>query len=234
MVPSFGRATTMLLFALAACGCGTHPTPLTSARDISRASKDTEKVVIGFLPIGDYPQLAKFQKLKDVSFFTTDGTGANDEKLLALSKVKFKNLQGVLLLNCPGVTDDGIRHLSQIPSLKWLGLEGTSITDESLEIMSNNMKLTGVNVANCSKLTMKGLAKLARSETLTGFSFSAENLTQEDVVLLINDFRPNLIWPDVVDLTGKLDAAHLKSVAMDRGFKIRVSRTGAMQDLGIN
>ncbi len=233
LIALFGRATTILLYALAANGCGTHPTPLTSAGDISRASKDTEQIVIGLLPVGDYPQLAKFQKLKDVSFFTTDGTGANDEKLRALSKVRFTNLQGVLLLNCPKVTDEGIRHLSQIASLKWLGLEGTSITDESLEIMSKNMKLTGVNVANCSSLTVIGLLKLAESETLQSFTFPAESLTQEDVARLIGKFKANLKWPAVVDLGGKLNASQLESLAQRRGFSLNVRRTGAMQDLGV-
>lgn len=233
MITSFGRATTILLFALATNGCGTHPTPLTSARDISRTSKDTEQIVIGFLPVGDYPLLTKFQNLKDVSFFTTDGTGANDEKLQALSKVELKNLKGVLLLNCPKVTDVGIRHLSRIPSLKWLGLEGTSITDESLVIMSKDMKLTGVNVANCSNITVNGLLKLAKSETLQSFTFPAESLTQEDVARLIGGFKANLKWPSVVDLGGKLNASQLESLAQQRGFRLNVRRTGAMQDLGL-
>lgn len=222
-----------LLFTFVSTGCSAHPTPLRSDQDIQRASADTEQIVIGFLPIAHYPLLSKFKGLKDVSYFTTDGTGGSDDKLHALSKVRLENLKGVTLLNCPRVTDEGIRHLAQIPSLKWLGLEGTSITDAALATMVNDMKLTSVNVANCSNLTISGLTKLARSETLTGLTFSAEFLTQEDVVLLIMEFKQNLKWPDVVDLTDKLDAAHLKSVAQARGFKLRVSRTGAMQDLGL-
>ena len=233
MIALVGCATIILLFALVTNGCGTHPTPLTSVRDIARASTDTEQIVLGFLPVGDYPLLSKFQSLKDVSFFTTDGTGANDEKLQALSKVKLKNLQGVLLLNCPRVTDVGIRHLSQIPSLKWLGLEGTSITDAALAIMANDMKLTSVNVANCSNLSVNGLLQLARSETLQSFSFPAESLTQEDVARLIGEFKPNLKWPSVVDLTGKLNAPALEVIAQQRGFSLDVRQTGSMQDLGL-
>lgn len=223
----------VVMLALATSGCGRYPTPLYSARDIQRASVDTEQIVIGFLPVEDYQLLSRFHRLRDISFFTIDGTGANDEKLRVLSKVKFNNLQGITLLNCPRVTDDGIRYLSQIPSLRWLGLEGTSITDESLEIMSKDMNLTGVNVANCSNVTLNGLVNLARSETLTAYTFSAEALNQEDVVRIIKEFKSNLQWPDVVDLAGKLDAEYLKTIAQDLGFRLRVSRTGAMQSLGI-
>ena len=223
----------IVIFASATTGCGEHPTPLLSGRDIHRASKDTEQIVIGFLPIEDYPLLSKFYQLKDVSLFTTDGTGANDQKLEALSKLGFDKLRGVTLLNCPAITDVGIRHLSRIKSLKWLGLEGTSITGEALEIISKDMKLTSVNVANCSYVTLNGLMKLARSETLTTFTFPAEPLTQEDVVRLIMEFKPNLKWPAVVDLTGKLNASKLEAIAQQRGFNLNVRRTGAMQDLGI-
>jgi len=233
MITLVGPATTILLFALVTNGCGTHPTPLTSARDIARASTDTEQIVIGFLPVGDYPLLSKFKRVKDVSYFTTDGTGGNDEKLHALSKVRLENLKGVTLLNCPRVTDEGIRHLAQIPSLKWLGLEGTSITDAALAIMANDMKLTGVNVANCLNLSVNGLLKLARSESLQSFTFPAESLTQEDVARLIGEFKPNLKWPSVVDLTGRLNASALEVIAQQRGFSLNVRRTGAMQDLGL-
>lgn len=227
------RVMMLLLVALETTGCGKHPTPLGSASDIQRAAKDTDQIVIGFLPMEDYPLLSKFQNLKAVSYFTTDGIGANDEKLQALSKVGLKNLEGAILLNCPSVTDDGIRHLSQIPSLKWLGLEGTSITDESLVMMSKDMRLTGVNVANCSNVTVNGLLILAGSKTLESFTFPAESLTQEDVARLIGEFKPNLKWPSVVDLAGKLNASQLESLAQQRGFRLNVSRTGAMQDMGL-
>ena len=219
------RAILLLLVALNSTGCGKYPASLASARDIQHISKETEQIVIGFLPMADYPLLTKFQHLKAVSFFMTDGTGANDEKLQALSKIRLPELAGVTLLNCPGVTDEGIRHLSRIPSIKWLGLEGTSITDESLVIMSKDMKLTGVNVANCSGLTVDGLIRLARSETLQSFTFPAESLTQEDVARLIGEFKPNLKWPSVVDLAGKLNASQLESIAQQRGFSLNVKRS---------
>lgn len=220
----------MLLLAGTNSGCGGHSSPLQSAQDIRRASADLQQIRIGLLPVSDYPLLSKFKRLKDVDFFTLNGTGADDAKLEALSKVKLDTLEGVLLLNCPKVTDVGFRHLSTIPSLKWVGLEGTSITDESLATMASKMKLTGVNVSNCSKVTKKGLAGLATSSTLKEFSFSADTLTQEDVVELVNQFK-GIGWCGIVDPGNKLDVPILKKLGQQKGVRIVVKPTGALQDV---
>src|SRR5207253_880619 len=104
---------------------------------------------------------------REFDFFTVDATGANDEKLAALSKHNFSHMRGVSLLNCPAVTDAGIRHLTNFSTLQWVQLEGTSITDKGLEILADHMQLTGVNAANCPNITTNGLDKLARSAHLT-------------------------------------------------------------------
>lgn len=206
----FFRAGLLLSIACMSAGFGKYPTALSSSQDIRRAPSDVERIIIGLLPVKDYPLLSKFERLKDVDFYTLDGTGANDDKLRELSKLKLDNLEGISLLNCPAVTDEGIRHLSKIPSLKHIQLEGTSITDEALKIMASKMNLTGINVANCTNLTKQGLLIIAASETLVTFTFSVDTLTQEDVVRLISEFGKNVKWPAVVDREGKLDAAALK------------------------
>lgn len=220
----------MLLLAFTNSGCGEHSSPLQSALDIRRASADLQQIRIGLLPVSDYPLLSKFKRLKDVDFYTLDGTGTDDAKLEALSKVKLETLEGVLLLNCPKVTDVGFRNLTTIPSLKWVGLEGTSITDESLAIMASKMKLAGVNVANCSKVTKKGLVSLAASSTLKEFSFSADTLTQEDVVELVNQFK-GITWCGIIDPGKKLDVPTLKQLGQQKGVRIVVKPTGALQDV---
>ena len=227
----FFLAWLLLPIACTSIGFGNHPTALSSSRDIRRAPSDVKQIIIGLLPIIDYPLLSKFEQVMDVDFFSLDGTGANDDKLSALSKLNFSKLEGVSLLNCPAVTDEGIRHLAKIPSLKHLQLEGISITDAALGIMATNMSLTGVNVANIPKVTMQGLLKIGSSETLVSFTFSADNLTQDDVVRLIGEFGKNMRWPDVVDREGKLDASALKALAKKKGITLRVSRTGALQNV---
>jgi len=219
-----------MLVVLVGCLSAGYPTALSSDRDIRRAPSDVERIIVGLLPIKDYPLLSKFERLKDADFYTLDGNGANDEKLRELSKLNFSKLEGISLLKCPAVTDEGIRHLTNIRSLKHIQFEGTSITDEALEIIASKMRLTGVNVSNCPKVTMQGLLKLASSETLKEFGFSANDLSQEDCVRLIKEFR-TITWCGIVDPSGKLDAQTLKSLGQEQGVRVVIKRTGALQDV---
>jgi hypothetical protein len=69
-----------LLCAATSGYCGDYskyPEPLTSGRDIARASAETDNIFIAKLPIEDYPALAKFTKLKRVGFHTREGAGAD-------------------------------------------------------------------------------------------------------------------------------------------------------------
>lgn len=222
----------LLLIQLAATGCGNHPVDLKSARDIRRTPKDAERIRIGLLPIGDYPLLSKFERVKDVDFFTMDGTGAHDEKLEAFSKLKLDRLEQICLLNCPAVSDVGIRHLTNFGSLRGLSLEGTAITDDACELLTSTMRLDGVNVANCSRISLKGLLSLARCESFNDLGFSANGLTQADVERLIKEMK-TITWCQIIDLQQVLDKARLKSLGQERGITIVVKNTSALEDLGI-
>src|SRR5437667_5665159 len=168
--------------------CANYPEPLTSAKDLKKASPDTEMIAIADLPLRDYPGLAKFQKLKSIQFYKEGRSGATDAKLEALACVKFPRLRDIELVAAKSVTDKGLLALSRM-TLKGLSLEGTSITDGGCEIIDSKMHLEGINVANCSNVTMKGLHSLAPSESLKDISFSADRLTQTEVVGLIKEFK---------------------------------------------
>ena len=70
--------------------------------------------VISDLRVHEFPALAKLPALFTVYF---DGRGATDEKLKALAQLRFTNLACVVFTDCHLVTDRGIEHLSQIPTL---------------------------------------------------------------------------------------------------------------------
>jgi hypothetical protein len=221
----------VLAIPLTLGGCGPHPTALYSSRDIERAPADTERIIIGFLPINDYPSLSKFKTLKDIDFFTLDGSGATDAKLEALSRVKFDRLEQVSLLNCPAVSDVGIQHLSNIKSIRGMQLEGTSITDKGLEIMASEMSLTGVNVANCSNVTIRGISVLIESKSLTNsFSFSLDAVNQEQARALLPRMK-KVRYPAIVDPEGKLDGNELEMLAQEHGIPLDIKKKGALQTL---
>ncbi|HAO80244.1 MAG TPA: hypothetical protein DCQ92_15005 [Verrucomicrobia subdivision 3 bacterium] len=201
--------------------------------NITLTSADEWEIDVRDLPAKDFPYLAKFKKLRQISFYSPKGTGGTDEKLIALSIQTFTSLQNVDLLNCPLVTDEGIAALTNLPSIKGFQLEGTSITDAACETMATKMRLDGVNVANCTNITINGLMKLIQSETINEISFSSDNLTGDDVMRLIDAFK-RINWCEIVDQKAKLDAKAVAEKAKQRGIKIFVRPDGALQDVRTN
>lgn len=207
-----------------------YPEPLTSGRDIARASAETDNIFIAKLPIEDYPALVKFTKLKRVSFHTREGTGADDQKLLALSRVGFTNLFDVDLLHCPRVTDGGIGYLAQLPALRYLQLEGTSISDSGCGILAKKPSVTGVNVAYCTNVTTSGLIQLAHSPTLDELGFSFAGLTQADVLRIVSELG-HAKWCEIVDPKGEIDDGVVKKTGAAKGVKIVLQAQGALPTL---
>ena len=125
MVPTLIVALTTPLFDGSAA-------ELKLPRGITIISESTTHVhaVISELHIKDFPALAKIHALFTVYF---DGPEATDEKLKALAQLRFTNLACVVFTDCPLVTDKGVEHLSQIPTLSRLGLRQMSVTDAACE-----------------------------------------------------------------------------------------------------
>jgi len=219
----------MLLFSSGA-NCATYPKPLASKADIPRAKAEVEDINIRRLPLEDYPLLAKFTRVKRIRLdnIRGGGEGANDEKLKALANLNLTNLINITLLNCSSVTDEGIRALFTVRSVKQLQLEGTSITDKGCEIMAAQLEVnSGVNVSNCPRITLKGLKALAASK-IKSIGFSADNLPQEDVVDLVDSFN-RIKYCMIVDTKGKLDANAIKAKSAEKNIQIVVAPTGALQ-----
>lgn len=90
----------------------------------------------------------------------------------ALATLTLPSLEGVVLLDCPSVTDEGIAERVKFRSLRWLQLEGTSVTDRSLRTLSTAPQLNGLNVAR-TQVTLDGLTNLVRATSLRELAFSS-------------------------------------------------------------
>jgi len=150
--------------------------------------------VISDLPVQKIPELTKIHALFTV-YFT--GRGATDEKLKALTQLRFTNLACVVFTDCHLVTDRGIEHLAQIPTLDRLGLRQMSVTDAACDTMARRMRLTGVNMPGCTNVTVNGLLKMAQSETMESLGFSVGQMTQEDLLRLIRTAGPKVNRMDI-------------------------------------
>src|ERR1017187_10160572 len=139
-----------------ATGCGHYPSHLTSRRDIEHTSRSETHVTVLGVTTEDYPALSKFKTLYE---FDLDA-GGTDDQLEALARIGFTNLAEIVLTDCPQVTDKGLVSLVRIPTLKGLGLRGTSIGDAGCRVIASQMKLQEVNLPNCPKVTINGLLAL--------------------------------------------------------------------------
>ena len=226
-----------VLLSLALCSClglfEKHPVPLSSKDEIRKANADTDDIIISKLPIEQYSLLLRFHRLKSVRMWSPTGQEITDTKLAALSMLNLTNVTDINLLNSRLVTDEGIRALSKIRSVKTLGLEGTALTDAGCEVMASQMRLTGANVANCPRVTAKGMKALGESETITGLTFSVENLTQAAIVDLLAAFK-NVKSCHVVDTERKLDENAIKQEGLKRNIDAFVTPIGAMQTMGLH
>lgn len=202
-------------------GCGRNPEPLSSAWRIAIAPADIEMASVANLPLRDYPLLAKFKKVRRLVFFNPEGTGADDERLKAVSKLNFPKLMDVSLRNCPAVTDEGVASILTFQSLELLQLEGTSTTDAVLLKMVTHPKLRGVNVAGCPNVTFTGVSNLSRTMCLKSLSFSLRDTPLDDVLSLMK--AANCIeYLGIIDPAGRLDPAALEQISDERGITIIV------------
>ena len=219
----------MFLFSASANGAQ-YPKPLTSKSNIEAARQETDDIDIRNLPIEDYPLLSKFKNLKRINFWNLEGLGASDAKLAILSRLGFTNVTYININNCLEVTDEGIRALAKISSLKELTAEGIVITDAGCEVIVSEMRLTLLRIANCPKITLKGLKALSKSDSIAHLQFSAGNFSTEDVLELINSFSA-IAWCEIIDPQSRLDADRINSFATSKKIKVSIYPKGALQFL---
>ena len=204
-----------------------HAEPLRSLRDIKRAPSQTDNIWIGELPLNCYSALVKFANLKHVSFHRKNGEGADDQRLQVLSGLGFTNLFDVGLLNCPRVTDRGIRALTNLPALRFLQLEGTAITDAGCSLLAGTSTVTGVNASYCTNVTRIGILALARSPTVRELGFSLDQIDKKEVPEIIDSMSSGS-YCIIVDPKGELNSNELKQRGQTRGIQVVLQAQGAL------
>jgi Leucine-rich repeat (LRR) protein len=78
---------------------------------------------------------------------------------------QFPDLTSLHIMNCPVVTDAGLRHLKSLKKLRRLDLRGSSITDSGLAELSGlselrELALSRTSVSDAGLEHLEGLAKL--------------------------------------------------------------------------
>ncbi|XP_054420324.1 F-box and leucine-rich repeat protein 13 [Pteronotus mesoamericanus] len=76
------------------------------------------------------------------------------------------NLNYLNLRNCESVTDAGVEYIINIFSLISLDLSGTSISNESLMILSRHKKLKELSLSECHKITDAGIQAFCKGSLI--------------------------------------------------------------------
>ena len=81
-----------------------------------------------------------------IEMLSLEFSNVKDEDVSALSEiVSTSDLRSLWLDGCPSITDEGILAARRFENLKWLLLDGTSISDKSMETLSQ-MKLKELHI----------------------------------------------------------------------------------------
>lgn len=90
----------------------------------------------------------------------------------------FPNLTSLHIINCPGVTDEGLKHLEPLTKLRRLDLRGSSITDQGLARLSNLKELRELSLLRTS-VTDGGLVHLENLTNLEWLALSDTSVTND-------------------------------------------------------
>jgi hypothetical protein len=93
-----------------------------------------------------------------------------DAVLADVSRVE--TVTGLNLSGSSAVTDDGVRHLAHLTSLRHLDLSGTNVTDAGLEVLRNLPRLQTISLAG-TRTTDAGVRALAHCEALEHVNLAA-------------------------------------------------------------
>lgn len=102
-------------------------------------------------------RLAKFSSLKELSLAESKVTDEGVKHLLELTNLERLNLQ-----DCVGVTNQSLKTIANMPALKWVSVERTSITGDALMDVSSSKTLRYFAIGH-KKATKTATDKLAKA-----------------------------------------------------------------------
>jgi hypothetical protein len=125
---------------------------------------------------GNDADLAQLAALEHVTSVITQGAGIGNAGLKHLRGLA--ELELVSIYGPTKVTDAGLEHLTKLPALKWLILDGLPVSDDGLKTLSAAKSLTLLSVSR-TKVTDRGLKHLRALDNLTAIRLSDDSITDE-------------------------------------------------------
>ncbi len=139
---------------------------INSTSDLQKRDKSLKSLSVRSLSDDDLVQLKQFPALNYLDFFSGWGLGdakLTDTGLKKISELNLPNLEWLMLGYCNKITDDGMKYIARIQTLKHLNLAACpQITDVGLASLTTSNSIETLDLRGCVGITDKGLRHLTR------------------------------------------------------------------------
>ena len=177
------------------CACAKWPDIVESKADIESLPLNVTSIRARGLSDDDIPVLKRLQSLMHIYF--DDGWAVKDAKitdkgLSYLSELQLPLLQVVMLGNCNKITDEGLKYIATIKTVKQLSLRScTGITDEGLRNLTGMPNLQTLDLRNCQNITDQGIMNLKGIKQLRRVLLGGCKNVSAEGVKKLQELMPN-------------------------------------------
>jgi hypothetical protein len=138
--------------------------------DLQKRDKTLTSLHVRSLSDDDLIKIDKFANLDYLDFdsgWAVEEAKLTDSGLKNLSQLNLPKLEMIMLGHCNKITDEGMKYLAQIKTLKYLSLAACPrITDVGLSYLASSTSIETVDMRGCTEITDRGLGNLKRMPKL--------------------------------------------------------------------
>jgi hypothetical protein len=120
------------------------------------------------------PNITLLRNIPSLQELTTQHSHLSDADMAIIASLR--NLKRLGISSAPSISDNGIKHLANHPSLREVGLFGVAISDQSINTLITIPHLTLLATSG-SEITDRGVARLSVRKDLEKLRLSGSNVT---------------------------------------------------------
>jgi Leucine-rich repeat (LRR) protein len=173
---------------------------------------------IGFRKIGD-KDIRALNQLESLQFLDLRDAELTDGRIEELRSLR--GLRGLVLVNNPAITDDGIAALKNLTRLEILDLDATSVTDAGMKHIKGLRALRRLELG-CTDVTEIGFSELRDLKDLRRLSLGPKVRSFDDL-----EFHPQI---EVLDVQNN---KHMNETQMQLVRRLRKIRSLNLSDTGV-
>jgi hypothetical protein len=172
-----------------------YSSTIESPADLQKRNKKLTSLHVRSLSDTDLSQLQQFEHLNYLDFYFGWGLGeakVTDAGLKNLPQLNLPRLESLMLGHCSRITDEGLRHVAAIKTLKYLSLASCPrITDGGLANLASSNSIETLDLRGCAGITNKGLVYLNQMKQLKEIMLDGCSNVSNDGIDALRRALPN-------------------------------------------